>query len=386
MSRSAAAMTKKPEEARLKLIGKNEGELVLLENLLKIFECPVCWRRSEPEDLIQCRNGHYGCKSCFSRLETCPLCRETLEPEIRTFNDDILTWIRHELRHVEPFVTLRPQDLLRIIKCLSCFHTPTTMPMEQCVNGHIFCLRCSSLRFYCSICQRKSEVQVPFMTNRIRSLAVQELLSAISRPCSFAKHGCPEKIDGFSKHEFTCQYSANYCVMPLCRFKVPLPNLLDHILKDCNSRADYLSEFDLINSSSTAYGSIRIPWAPNDWLSEVEPKCGRMNILKLGEGNYFLFVCEPVLDFSKLDVYTFSFGMPKEAEKYHFTLKFVLEKDGPTIEKRCQVISASDDPILMKLRPNVLSFSFSEIRKALRVNTADLNFLYMVQVFESQND
>ena len=64
--RTRSMMTGKPKrrERRKEESGKN---LMCLQNLLKLLECPVCWKTSELKMLVQCRNGHFGCRPCFSR-------------------------------------------------------------------------------------------------------------------------------------------------------------------------------------------------------------------------------------------------------------------------------------------------------------------------------
>lgn len=65
-------------------------------------------------------------------------------------------------------------------------------------------------------------------------------------------------------------------------------------------------------------------------------------------------------------------------------LKF--EKDGPSIERTGRVISVSTDIPLICFHPGVLGFQFSDIRETLNVSTINLNFMFKVQVFESEDE
>ena len=88
-----------------------------LEDISSMTECPVCLQRTEPEDWVQCRNGHHGCQSCFSRLTTCPMCRTEISATIRTFSLDTgkaFRLILKELRLNEK-TTFDPMQLLKIL-------------------------------------------------------------------------------------------------------------------------------------------------------------------------------------------------------------------------------------------------------------------------------
>ena len=50
-----------------------------LEGFLRdLLECPVCFGTIESVPVYQCQNGHItGCKDCISKLDKCPICRNT---------------------------------------------------------------------------------------------------------------------------------------------------------------------------------------------------------------------------------------------------------------------------------------------------------------------
>jgi hypothetical protein len=47
-------------------------------NLKETLECPVCLKLPQQTPIYQCDSGHIICKSCHSKLETCPQCRSPL--------------------------------------------------------------------------------------------------------------------------------------------------------------------------------------------------------------------------------------------------------------------------------------------------------------------
>ena len=161
--------------------------------------------------------------------------------------------------------------------------------------------------------------------------------------------------------------------MPCCIFKVSLPKLLDHILEDCPLWAEYRRPLDQNNFCSVAYGGIKVPWIPEEILLKLtnfNAKSCRVKILRLS-------VCNPKISRSTIHFYTFFLGCMRE-------LKF--EKDGPSIERTGRVISASTDIPLICFHPGVLRFQFSDIRVTLNVTSINLNFMFKVQVFESEDE
>ena len=92
----------------------------------------MCWAIPELDTLIQSRNGHSGCRACFSRLRTCPICRIVLEPEIRTFDLDTIEQIEQKLRHVESYVPqLSPELVIKLFECIRCKFV--SMPERTCL-------------------------------------------------------------------------------------------------------------------------------------------------------------------------------------------------------------------------------------------------------------
>ena len=121
-----------------------EGEgnhYLLLENLLQLLSCPVCWGSCDPETLIQCHNGHFGCWSCFNN--TSPLCRAILKHRTTlTFSTETLALILKELRHVESRkALLSPEAMVELFKRTECEFAPSMLPVLQCQKGHVHCSR-----------------------------------------------------------------------------------------------------------------------------------------------------------------------------------------------------------------------------------------------------
>lgn len=48
-----------------------------LQELLSLFECPVCFEFALPP-IMQCQSGHIVCSNCRPKLSCCPTCRSAL--------------------------------------------------------------------------------------------------------------------------------------------------------------------------------------------------------------------------------------------------------------------------------------------------------------------
>ena len=353
-------------------------DYVQLDNLLKILDCPVCWTRADPETIVQCRNGHLGCQACLSRLRKCPLCRVILKPEIQTFSQEILDTIKKELRHVEgPMGLVCPEAIVRIFRCFFSRFTATQGPVYQCHKGHVHCYRCPGLGTLCGPCV-KNTGKFSNIVFEIRSLAFQELLSLVPKPCRFSNHGCSTIIKGLCQHEINCQFSENCCIIPACPYTVSLPKLLTHILQGCS-----FSKYVLINSDpskfrSTSVGSMTIPLNAEGELTNKS--YDQVAILKLATDRYFLFSCIS----TTLDVifYANFFGTPREATNFNFTLVLKPNEDRSTIERKGPVFSANFCKFTAFSHPDVIKISYTEIREMLEINSLDIKFKYEVEVME----
>ena len=287
-SPKAAIMTGTRQKTSSKKKDLEDKDQLLLESMLKILKCPVCWRQSEPDNLIQCRNGHFGCQPCFTKLKTCPACRINLEPEIITFGQETLKLIQKELRHVESSsVLINVEAILNIFQCINCKFAPTKVPVLQCQKGHVYCYKCSGFSLWCYPCHIISNSKVPWMSFTMRSLAVQEILDSAQKQCRFSRYGCTERIRELNQHEDNCQYHDTYCIIPICINIISLPKLLSHILEDCKWTSKFLQTIDPFKFSAKSWFRISIPWVPPEELIEVSSCSGA--ILKLEDNKYFMF-------------------------------------------------------------------------------------------------
>ena len=59
--------------------------VILVGELKKSLECPVCFYTPKAGPLYQCENGHILCSGCNGKVQQCPECRVDL-PNVRIRN------------------------------------------------------------------------------------------------------------------------------------------------------------------------------------------------------------------------------------------------------------------------------------------------------------
>jgi len=168
-----------------------------------------------------------------TRLTSCPLCRTKISTTIRTLSEDSFRIILKELRHAEKD-SLDPIALLKIFVCDLCGFSPSVKPIFQCESGHLICKQCFERFRHCWTCAWTLARAKPAASGKalaeIRSLAVENLLSRITKPCRFLSLGCTTTITNFNQHELNCDHMLVDCVVTSCHTKQAMKNLLDHVL------------------------------------------------------------------------------------------------------------------------------------------------------------
>ena len=61
------------------------------------------------------------------------------------------------------------------------------------------------------------------------------------------------------------------------------------------------------------------------------------------------------------------------------------DKDGPSVERKAPVFSTSMSKFEMMRHPDVITFSWSEFQEVLKINTPDIHFVFLAQVFENES-
>jgi hypothetical protein len=237
--------------ASLKMpINDKTSALVSLKEIVGIVECPVC--QELPKNcIVQCSNGHVGCDFCFSRLQTCPVCRVDMNHTAKTISDEKISEMLSELRDVETTtMLLNNEKLSGFFKCNWCKFVPTRQPIYQCKNGHWFCKKCvlEKMSIYCPKCNEDRwhdiSLQLEDAPVKLRSIFSEQILYKIEKNCRFACYGCKEKFIGFSEHENYCNYREFICILgsPCPDVYVSMYNYLDHFKEKHSHHFNKLEE------------------------------------------------------------------------------------------------------------------------------------------------
>lgn len=124
--------------------------------------------------------------------------------------------------------------------CCICFQ-PLSIPVFQCVNGHIVCSTCCDKhRNKCPKCSKRIRLK--------RCKAIENLLQSFEMSCPNEKQGCKEtmRYNEKKKHEEECMYVPCYCPLSGCDFVASsevLSNHFSHKHKDFRSTFSYGHSF-----------------------------------------------------------------------------------------------------------------------------------------------
>ena len=85
----------------------SDAQEVLEENEISFklnkeeLECPICLGIPDSLPIYQCQEGHVICNSCHSKINTCPVCRVSLNFKIRALGmEKILRKIVQKCKHI----------------------------------------------------------------------------------------------------------------------------------------------------------------------------------------------------------------------------------------------------------------------------------------------
>ena len=297
-------------------------DTISIKELAQLLECPVCLKNCETDCLVQCKNGHSGCETCFSKLSTCPICREKLTAKIKTISDEMSLILKQELRHVEDAAgTINLSRLMEFLRCAACRYWPTQYVSRQCVNGHLLCQKCNAPHSKCPTCLARRDDLFS-----IRSLKIQKILEITAKPCRYKRYGCKVVITDLNKHESDgCVYKEIRCIFANCSSQFSRISLLDH-LKEFNPNHHNLI-LPLQDSQNRSQGCLDLP---SNWQRTFEgKKWNKIDYLKL-ENHDLFFVC--FADFIQTTFFVYYLGDQKESKKFGYKLRLYNEDREKDIE------------------------------------------------------
>ncbi len=169
------------------------------------------------------------------------------------------------------------QELKEDLECPVCKVIPRTIPIYQCVQGHIHCKSCHPKLQHCPLCRSA--------IGNIRALMTEKVIAKLPRKCIYQEHGfgcrqselLPQKM---LEHEKVCQYRPIRCVKPSCHSTFPRCMTLKHLERkhpevDRTSRssiaafAQYALHQKLLKSFSFEDRFMFVRFLPN-WKLDLE--------------------------------------------------------------------------------------------------------------------
>jgi hypothetical protein len=350
----------------------NLTETIQLSKLVEWLICPVCLQFSSDNSYLQCWNGHSGCKSCFSRLSSCPVCRTKKSNIIETISAEKMSEILRELRHVENYnCTLNGKDILKFFQCTTCGLFPTCPLVYKCKKGHVVCYEC-----YETMKCLKCKCFAFYPT--IRCLLTENVLSEFPKICRFSKYGCTETVTSLNRHEkYDCYFREVQCIFNIVR-KIPINNYLQH-LEDPDEEHRRLEvknqPGEMIRGSFDLSGQ-------NDFFRMSVSVYFKVSHIQLHPNKHFLAVGWANGILQKSFFWVYYIGQPKEAKHYSFQMKLYQPDGKKEIKIDGAVILIDVRKHAAKESPNAFSMTFKAIKSYWNINSIAVS--WEVTVFEKE--
>jgi len=113
------------------------------------------------------------------------------------------------------------QRLKDKIECPVCMELPRSGPLSVCLNGH----------FVCNTCKKDSCPTCRTVMGTGKSLLASTVLENIEHKCRFGDCNKNFHPEALKKHEAVCSQRTVSCPDTACSLKVPLSNLVDHLIR-----------------------------------------------------------------------------------------------------------------------------------------------------------
>ena len=355
-----------------------KSETMTLKELVQLLECPVCLQVKALSSYIQCMNGHFCCKKCFSRVSNCPICREHLVFKAKTFARKTWMAFKKELRHVEDFESrVNLKCLLDLLKCNNCHFKPTRRPIWQCRNGHLICDECFfKVKPFCVICQ------IFFPSLRNRNLIAEAFLSFYDKPCRFTQYGCNVMIKCLSDHEKEdCIYREVNCVFKRCKEKVTIAKLKGHLEENNKNHNSLKAPLELnllkVQNKMVDYLNLSID---SDGKIYLKKDWNKVSFMKLENIHSFIPVCW-VSSYYRICVFwVYYLGLPKEVKNFAFRLRLFDLQCSNEIDVTRPVMPLYTSYNYMFTQKSTFKIKFSEIENTW--GQAGIKLKWDVSVFQ----
>lgn len=245
-----------------------------------------------------------------------------------------------------------PKDIL---ECPVCLEIPKTIPIYQCINGHLLCRSCYPKVKTCPMCRRALDGKHP-----LRNLTAEKLIerlksndaisgkalnkevgprtrrsTVISLPCKYAPSGCEsiwKKNGEVLEHENICKYRLVFCPDLRCSRRIPLAHLFAHINDDHPS-----DDFTKLARHSVNFSLVI---KPSNYRDETFWKPA---IMQLGHSKFFR-ECRRTKE-GQWYFWVYMEGSPEEASQFAAIIKlFDSRKQEVVCFSNCAVLPLDVNP------------------------------------------
>jgi len=192
------------------------------------------------------------------------------------------------------------------LHCVICLETPENDYVYQCDNGHILCSACHTKVTYCPLCRVK--------LGKSRNLAVEKILSKCQELCKYGEHGCTIKLtkDALKAHMDICKYKPVKCVAWICKKKIPMIELLQHV----NDEHDFSK-----TEQTLRVKHIRVSYINMSQHLNISRAQFSQTLIAFDETNFFSFACRTFEPKRRWNLWLYMINTPEACKDYIYTVK-----------------------------------------------------------------
>jgi len=157
-----------------------------------------------------------GLRKKLEQKEECNVGLATLKRKLEDKEEE-LDSLKAKTKKQDQFVNCLKEG----VECPVCLDIPRSGPVPVCPNGHLVCKKCK--RDACPTCRA--------VMGTGRSLLAVTIIEKVDHKCKFLN--CDQHLplgDLLENHEAECLQRFVICPKPLCGVKVPLSELMNHLL------------------------------------------------------------------------------------------------------------------------------------------------------------
>jgi hypothetical protein len=200
------------------------------------------------------------------------------------------------------------ENLASSLECPVCLEVPQTGPISQCDNGHLLCNPCRMKLKDCPVCKKRLRIN--------RNLTAEKILEHLPIKCQFSIHGCTKNVrnEDRSEHEKECQFRQVFCPKNLCKQKISISKLMDHVVEHQLRSGNPPSSFRIalnVSEESLQIVNRSVAYWETSYLQF--------------HGKHFFGIYKLNAKDKELNFWVYQLGTPEETKNYNATI--TIEND-----------------------------------------------------------